>query len=121
MRVALFAVFSMAFSFGAMAADTADHQMETMLNTNSAEIQVLGILRYCDKLGLRGPLYEKIADSIVQSSEADANDMLRIADVQSVGVMMGLDLAKLSPASKARICEKATTYVDKILRSKMEK
>lgn len=104
-----------------MAADTADHQMETMLNTNSAEIQVLGILRYCDKLGLRGPLYEKIADSIVQSSEADANDMLRIADVQSVGVMMGLDLAKLSPASKARICEKATTYVDKILRSKMEK
>src|SRR5690348_5651807 len=79
------------------------------------------ILRYCDKLGLRGPLYEKIADSSVQSSEADANDMLRIADVQSVGVMMGLDLAKLSPASKARICEKATTYVDKILRSKMEK
>ena len=102
------------------AADSLNDRMDEVLNDNLIEIQMLGTLTFCDRSGLRDPIYQKISDSIVGRSETNAVELLRIADKQSAGVAMGIKIGSPSPERKRELCDFAVRYVDQILDKRMK-
>ena len=86
-----------------------------------ADIQELGALKYCGKMGLRDPLYRKISDRFVELQieqglpEGAATRWLLYADLLSSGVHAGLVKARLDTVQRSRVCSDAISHVDKVM------
>lgn len=121
MRILSLLIFAFLLPTTAAAADDFNDQLTRTLSDNAIDIQMLGTLKYCDKLGLRDPVYRNISDSIVSHASGDIGiQLLQIADRQASGVEMGLNIAQLDPVEKIRICNFAIKYVDQLMQKRIQ-
>ena len=116
MRIAIILLMLLLAPLQALADDDFNDQLTQALNENIQDVQILGVLKFCEKPGLREPIYQKIAYAITAHATGNkAIEMLQIVDAQSNGVEMGLRIAKLDPAAKGRVCDFAISYVDSVM------
>ena len=121
MRVLSLLICAFILPATAAGGDSFNDQLTRTLSDNAIDIQMLGTLKYCDKIGLRDPVLKSISDSIVSHASGDtAVQLLQIADRQASGVEMGLNIAQLDPVEKMRVCDFAVRYVDQLMQKRIQ-